>query len=334
MESKRNVKKGISLDEGRRRREATCISVRKDKKEEGLAKRRNLGSAVDPAVPEIPSEDTQQRPSLLPKSVSDLPTLVRFLDSADTQEQVDALRQFRRLLSTEKNPPVQAVIDCGAVPYIVSFLRRNENTELQFEAAWALTNIASTAFTSIVVTNGAIPLLAALLNSHSPDLREQCAWCLGNVAGDGPGLRDIVLKHNALDPLLMNISHPASLSLLRNCVWALSNFCRGKPLPDMSVVAPALPVLAAILHQNADTEAMIDATWSLSYLSDGDDSRIAAVVSLNVIPVLIQMLTSTRVGGIIPALRCLGNIVSGNDTQTQAVVDGGVLQVLGMILQL
>ena len=97
----------------------------------------------------------------------------------------------------------------------------------------------------------------------------------------------------------------------------------------MSVVAPALPVLAAILHQNADVEAMVDATWSLSYLSDGDDSRIAAVVNLNVIPVLIQMLSSARVGGIIPALRCLGNIVSGNDTQTQAVVDGGILQVLG-----
>lgn len=326
MDSKRHLKKGINPEEGRRRREATSVSIRKDKKEEGLAKRRNLG-AIEDTLPGTGTEHPQET-SAIPKNTSDLPALMKFLSSSDLREQVEAMRQIRRLLSTEKNPPVQTVIDSGAVPVIVSFLKRNDSSELQFEAAWALTNIASTAFTSSIVTQGAIPLLAALLNSHNADLREQCAWCLGNVAGDGPALRDIVLKNNALDPLLMNISHPASLPLLRNCVWALSNFCRGKPLPDMAVVAPALPVLAAILHQNADAEAMIDATWSLSYLSDGDDNRIAAVVSLNVIPVFVQMLTSSRIGGIIPALRCLGNIVSGNDTQTQAVVDGGVLQVI------
>jgi HEAT repeat protein len=331
MESKRVLKKGISMDDGRRRREAACSIVRKDKKEEGLAKRRNLNAGEGDAPLNNVTTDTSKTPSPL-QDETDYVVLVKYLGSPNVKEQVDALRRFRRLLSTEKNPPVQACIDCGAIPYIVSFLTRVDSSELQFEAAWALTNIASTSFTSIVVTHGAIPLLITLLTSPSADVREQCAWCLGNIAGDGPELRDVLLKHNALGPLLLNITNPENISLLRNCVWALSNMCRGKPAADMALLAPAYPVLAGILKQNADAETMIDATWALSYLSDGDDARIAAVVSLGVIPIFVQMLASSRVNGIIPALRCLGNIVSGNDSQTQAVVDGGVLNYMCPLL--
>lgn len=46
-----------------------------------------------------------------------------------------------------------------------------------------------------VVDCGAVPWLAQLLLSPSADVREQCAWCLGNIAGDSPKLRDAVLEH-------------------------------------------------------------------------------------------------------------------------------------------
>lgn len=67
-------------------------------------------------------------------------------------------------------------------------------------------------------------------------------------------LRDVALQTpDALEGLLLNVTQPATPSLLKNCVWALSNLCRGKPQPDIKALAPALPVLLTLLSSN-DTE--------------------------------------------------------------------------------
>jgi importin subunit alpha-1 len=266
-------------------------------------------------------------------NASDIPSLLLGMKSADVSVQLESLRGFRRLLSLEKNAPVKQCIETpGAMDMFVNFLQKNFSTELQFEATWVLTNIASSEYTEAVAAFHAIPPLVALLLSANADIREQCAWCLGNVAGDGPKLRDLVLNAGALGPILQNIQNPASVSLLRNCTWSLSNMCRGKPQPPLALIAPALASLANILIQNNDQETVADATWALSYVSDGDNQRIQSVVEVGVVPYLTRILGTQNNQTMVPALRTLGNIVSGDEAQTQSVIDSNALIALVPLL--
>lgn len=79
---------------------------------------------------------------------------------------------------------------------------------------------------------------------------------------------------------------------------------------------------------SSDLDTLVDASWALSYLSDGSNQHIQAVVEAGVCRRLVDLLTHSSPQVQTPALRCIGNIVTGDDLQTQVVIASGALPAL------
>ncbi|EER15237.1 importin alpha, putative [Perkinsus marinus ATCC 50983] len=331
---RRNFKKASGdANDMRRRREDATVQIRKKEKEDQLVRRRRLGVETE--------EKTQADFKTPSKSAThvglkeeDIPALKAALSGSDEAAVMEALVSFRKLLSREDRPPIQNVIDAGVLPRFKELLDNPMSSKMQFEAAWALTNIASGNHdqTLTVVELGAVESFRKLLSSKNAELQEQSIWAVANIAGDGPGIRDQCLRLGILQPLLDVIRAGQSIGLVRLGTWALSNFCRGKPAPPLEIISPALATLAMVLGLD-DREALTDALWAVSYLCDGPSERIEAVLMSGAIPRIVQLLGHDNPSVHTPALRAIGNVVTGEAHQTAAAVDAGLVLALKPLLR-
>lgn len=332
---RKGFKKAIDADESRRKREDQMTQVRREKREESLQKKRfaadsSPGSPVSPSRASQSNANNNEKDELRlrrERQLRYIPTLIAALqiENASVSYRVEAVKQFRRMLSKEPDPPIDAVIQSGAVPYFIRFLQQQESAELQYESAWSLTNIASgsSEHTRIVVESGALPLFVKLLSMETnKSVREQAIWALGNIAGDSSEFRDSVIACEALDPLLHIIMSPSSSeSMIRNGTWALSNLCRGKPSPEFDSIKRCFGCFLRLLSVE-DTEVIMDACWALSFLTDECHSRaIRAVIDAGVVPRVVELLMHKDTKVVSPSLRIVGNIVAGDNDETQYVLN-------------
>jgi len=360
-----------TAEEGRtHKRKSTNLELSADAQAE-LAKEAEAAetaeaSAAAAAFPTIQSPPLQQHEAARPPAASDagssvsgsterlntgrinvpaptlesLPGLAEQIASGQPEKEMVATISLRIMLS-QNSDWIQCVVDTpNVVPKLVEFLSRDAQRRLQFEATWALTNIASgtSANTTLVVNLGALPPLIRLLDSPSVEIREQAVWALGNIAGDSPEMRDRVLAHKALPALtrrldteLMAAARKQNVSLMRNAVWTLANLCRGKPPPQFDSVSGCIPTLARVLN-TSDVEMLADACWAFNYLGDGDSVRVQAIIDSRVCPRLAELVEHEAHIVKTPALRAIGNVVTGDIEQTDYMLELGILARLRVLL--
>jgi importin subunit alpha-1/8 len=332
LKSFKNV--GRDLEDLRRRRTESSIELRKQKKDDQALKRRNISvkEEEDTLADKTNATTSATQPNL---ALNEIIEIIHTTQDNDTL--FPAVQSIRKMLSRERNPPIDDVIKANLVQSLVKYLGCVEHPMLQFEAAWALTNIASgtSLQTRHVVETGAVTPFVKLLSSSNSNVCEQAVWALGNIAGDGAELRDLVIKCGIVEPLLALIRSNTPSTFLRNITWTLSNLCRNKnPAPSMSVLQQILPALSSLLY-SSDKEVLTDTCWALSYITDGPNEKIDAVIKTGVVPRLVELLNlhhKNEVGILSPALRCIGNIVTGSDDQTQSVIDSNALPIFHALL--
>uniref|UniRef100_A0A9J8A4X5 Importin subunit alpha n=1 Tax=Cyprinus carpio carpio TaxID=630221 RepID=A0A9J8A4X5_CYPCA len=307
--------KGRDLETMRRQRTEVVVELRKNKRDEHLLKRRN--------VPHEDICDDSDADGDFRSQNTSLEAIVQNATSDNQGIQLSAVQAARKLLSSDRNPPIDDLIKSGILPILVHCLDRDDNPSLQFEAAWALTNIASgtSEQTQAVVQSNAVPLFLRLLHSPHQNVCEQAVWALGNIIGDGPQCRDYVISLGVVKPLLSFISPSIPITFLRNVTWVMVNLCRHKdPPPPMETIQEILPALCVLIH-HTDVNILVDTVWALSYLTDAGNEQIQMVIDSGIVPYLVPLLSHQEVKVQTAALRAVGNIVTGTDEQTQVVLN-------------
>jgi len=308
------------------------LQFRRDQRSEGIQKqRRKMDNSSQSADDNLSQEQVQ--------GLLQMAQVLRQGPPFNWELVQPTIVEIRKMLSKEQQPPIQSVINAGIVNDMMNLLQSEDTpAKIRFECAWALTNVASGAskHTRVVVDAGGLETFVHILANETGEIQEQAVWALGNIAGDCAELRDRVLRQNTLNYLLqLFVQESDNRELLRHATWTLSNFCRGKPHVDFEIVKPCLGLLKHLLDVN-DNDILVDACWAVSYISDDPtvhNVRIQKIVDENFVPSLISLLDHQSALVIHPALRAIGNIVTGNDKQTQHVLKHGVLAKLKLLLE-
>eukprot|EP00035_Acanthoeca_spectabilis_P004217 m.100408 g.100408 ORF g.100408 m.100408 type:complete len:688 (-) comp12489_c0_seq2:210-2273(-) len=262
----------------------------------------------------------------------------------DSDGQIKAMATIRKLLSIEREPPINEALHAGVLPVLVRCVGPDMPEEMLMEATWVITNICSglAIHCQCVVSVGLVPRLIMLINEPSDAVAQQAAWALGNVAGDSAEHRDLCLKLGILRPLeaiVADCDVPEAVEskskreLMRNVAWVCSNLMRGKaPRPAMAHLADGARWIGKLL-KCSDSEVVRDAVWALSYIADGANEQIELLTCQpTLVEEVVELLSHPDRGTRTPALRMIGNIGSGSASQTQLIVDLGVLDRLPPLL--
>ncbi|CAP36167.1 Protein CBR-IMA-2 [Caenorhabditis briggsae] len=328
-------------EELRRRRTECSVEIRKQKGADLMMKRRNIIDNEDDDLNECESENEDKDKLSNGNQMSNTNRLsndeIKQILSSNPSED-DMIRCFeslRKSLSKTKNPPIDDVIQSGLINALVQALRV-QNDRVQYEAAWALTNIVSgsTSQTMSAVEAGACAPLIELSCHSDGQIAEQALWAVANIAGDSAQLRDYVIECHGVEALMHIMSRidQFTTSHVRTIAWALSNMCRHQnphaPLPVLKVLAKGL----AALVKHSDRQVRQDACWAVSYLTDGPDEQIELARESGVLSTIVSYLDESE-NLIAPALRTLGNVATGNDSLTQSVIDLGVLDRMVQLME-
>lgn len=184
---------------------------------------------------------------------------------------------------------IQEIIDANIVPRIIQLLECKEMPQMQYEAAWCVTNIAIGTQSQVqcLVDKGAVAKLFNLMSTANDQLKEMAIWALGNIAGENKIFREIVNSLGTIPALLNILATSTNQEVLKNGCWLFCNLIRGK---ENLKIEGAISVLCKLIKENDDKEIMREACYAFVKLCSGDEADIPLLAEYNILPRLMHLL--------------------------------------------
>ncbi|OZJ07019.1 hypothetical protein BZG36_00012 [Bifiguratus adelaidae] len=243
-----------------------------------------------------------------------------------------SVMQVRKFLSQDNNVHrINVVLEQGVLGRLRDFLLLQDGSQLPYETAWVITNIAAGIMTGAGNSQQTQALVDAQLvqalhyclemDHYNLSLKTQAAWALSNIAGDSHQMREVMLHDGIMLSVITllvqlrecilenvgsfngsrqdNISAVAYMKAkgihydVRVLVWALSNMCRGgfKMQDWAQTYEAAFSTLAEYVHLD-DNEINMDACWGISRILSSMHNASEFYRQLNLEPSLTTRLVA------------------------------------------
>lgn len=203
----------------------------------------------------------------------------------------------------------------------------------EVNAVWIITNMCciSQEVTHMFVQSNVIDTLTQLVRSPNRRLSNQTIWAIANISADCVSCKLVCRKPKLLKILSKLLQSPQGLDEIeyRHLIWCINNILSGGRASMTSPVARSLirgfsNILLDIpsVHKMKCGPMIL---WTLANLIDStqDTTRIDMLLSqpLLIEHVLLIFLDENEKQCHSAALRLLGNVVVGNDTQTDQLIE-------------
>ncbi|KAF9098711.1 hypothetical protein BGX23_005526 [Mortierella sp. AD031] len=254
-----------------------------------------------------------------------LESVQALLKSDKRTDKVEALKTVSDYLTTHSGSrSLQTLVSSKDFITILEGLLTGSDAEEQLLAASVVTNMAAGGSSELCeAALNTAPHLIQFLDGQNLALVDQSAWALGNIAADGPKFRDR-LKDNGVLPPLIKLLESKDLNLVQTACFALSNLARGEGAQQEALVKAGL-VKPLLHHLRVDTEPAVisEAAWVVVYLTSGPENVSTQLLEHRLIPLLVAPLKDflDQKALAIPLVRALGNIASGPDNNTSALIN-------------
>ncbi|KAJ1871940.1 hypothetical protein LPJ57_005133 [Coemansia sp. RSA 486] len=261
---------------------------------------------------------------------SDTTNIIRGLKSAKHEERMEALKNLSAKLEQPSENLRGFVLDGACIELLVGFLAGTDSEE-KLQSLWCLTNITGFEGRLAEQVLPATPYLVSLLDSHDMELKDQAAWTLGNLASEGPNIREHLYANGVLKPLV-ELAGTEDRTLLQTVCFALSNMARKPSTYFDQMFDMGLPQVIAKQMQRfrGDVDCVRELAWVCAYLAAASsEQQVDVILETGAVDVILESAlmavdqdgsAAQTSGLLIPAIRTLGNIAAGTDSQTRTLV--------------